>query len=64
MHTSHSTPLRIALIGAGIMGRQHVGTMKRVPDVELVAVVDPSLAAWLTKKASPPSPTPGRCSPW
>lgn len=41
MHTSHSTPLRIALIGAGVMGRQHVGTMKQVPDVELVAVVDP-----------------------
>lgn len=38
-------PLRIALIGAGVMGRQHVGTMKQVPEVELVAVVDPFNAA-------------------
>ncbi len=40
-----SPRLRVGLIGAGVMGRQHVGTMKQVPEVELVAVVDPFTSA-------------------
>lgn len=33
--------LRIALIGAGVMGRQHAEQLARNPDTELVAVSDP-----------------------
>ncbi len=32
--------LRIALLGAGLIGREHVGLLKRNPDVELVAIAD------------------------
>lgn len=35
-------PLRIALIGAGIMGRQHLHHLRQLPDAELCAIVDPS----------------------
>lgn len=33
--------LRIAIIGAGVMGRQHAEQLARNPDTELVAVCDP-----------------------
>lgn len=33
--------LRIALIGAGVMGRQHAEQLARNPDTELVAISDP-----------------------
>lgn len=34
-------PLRIALIGAGIMGRQHLHHLRQLPEAELCAIVDP-----------------------
>lgn len=41
MPTLSPPPLRVAVIGAGVMGRQHVGTMKQLPELDLVAIVDP-----------------------
>lgn len=40
-------PLRIALIGAGIMGRQHLSYLRELPHATLCAVVDPSEQARL-----------------
>ncbi len=37
-------PVRLAVIGAGVMGKRHVAAAKRVAGVELIAVVDPDLA--------------------
>lgn len=37
-------PLRIALIGAGAMGRQHQGIIAAEPDAELCAIADPGEA--------------------
>lgn len=34
-------PLRIALIGAGVMGRQHQQHLKDLPEARLCAVADP-----------------------
>lgn len=36
-----TAPLRIALIGAGAMGRQHAGYIAAEPDAVLVAIADP-----------------------
>ncbi|WP_136068548.1 Gfo/Idh/MocA family protein [Modicisalibacter radicis] len=36
-----SQPLRIALMGAGAMGRQHQATIARQPDAALCAIADP-----------------------
>ncbi|MBK5011517.1 Gfo/Idh/MocA family oxidoreductase [Pseudomonas sp. S60] len=36
-----SSPLRIALVGAGIMGRQHYQHLQHVPGAQLCAVADP-----------------------
>ncbi|WEZ86430.1 Gfo/Idh/MocA family oxidoreductase [Pseudomonas sp. NyZ480] len=36
-----NAPLRIALIGAGIMGRQHYQHLRNVPQAQLCAVADP-----------------------
>lgn len=36
-----TSPLRIALIGAGAMGRQHAGYIANEPDAQLVAIADP-----------------------
>src|ERR1700722_18092549 len=51
-------PLRLAILGAGLVGRRHIQTARSLPQVaELVAVVDPALdpsqfnlggAAWFT----------------
>ena len=38
-------PVRIAVIGAGVMGRQHVRYLQADPDCRLAAVVDPDPAA-------------------
>lgn len=35
-------PLRIALIGAGIMGRQHLSYLRELPQATLCAIVDPT----------------------
>ena len=35
-----SAPLKVAVVGTGIMGSNHVRVMGQLPDVELVAVVD------------------------
>ena len=40
-----SAPLRIAVIGAGAMGRHHARVVAESPETELVAVVDPAPAA-------------------
>ncbi|SEJ60060.1 Oxidoreductase family, NAD-binding Rossmann fold [Azotobacter beijerinckii] len=40
-----STPLRIALIGAGVMGRQHVQYIRQEAGIELVAIGDPFTSA-------------------
>lgn len=37
------TPLRVAVVGAGIMGSNHVRVIKRLPDISLIAVVDTDL---------------------
>lgn len=34
-------PLRVAVIGAGVMGRHHANVYRLLPDVELVALVEP-----------------------
>lgn len=34
-------PLRVAIVGGGVMGRQHAGTLIGMPEAKLVAVVDP-----------------------
>ncbi len=40
MTTSHSHKTRIAVIGAGVMGRNHARVLSEMPGVDLVAVVD------------------------
>ena len=37
-------PIRIAVIGAGAFGRNHIRVLSQMPDVNLVGVVDPELA--------------------
>ena len=39
-----TTPIRMAVVGAGIMGTNHARVAKLLPGVELVAVADPDLA--------------------
>ncbi|CAO3436941.1 Gfo/Idh/MocA family protein [Azospirillum doebereinerae] len=36
------SPLRIAVIGAGIIGRTHIDALSHTPDLQLAAIVDPS----------------------
>jgi myo-inositol 2-dehydrogenase / D-chiro-inositol 1-dehydrogenase len=38
-------PLRVAVVGAGRMGRAHLGALARAPSLEAVAVVEPAQAA-------------------
>ncbi|MDQ1726023.1 MAG: hypothetical protein QOK14_68, partial [Frankiaceae bacterium] len=38
-------PLRVALIGAGIIGRHHAAVMQRVDGLVLAAIVDTQAAA-------------------
>jgi UDP-N-acetyl-2-amino-2-deoxyglucuronate dehydrogenase len=40
-----TTPLRVAVVGVGMIGRLHVRAVLAHPDLELVAVVDPSPAS-------------------
>lgn len=39
------TPVRIAVIGAGLIGRKHIDYVVACPDAELVAIADPDPAA-------------------
>jgi predicted dehydrogenase len=39
------TPLRIAVVGAGIIGRKHVGWVRSDPEATIVAIADPSAEA-------------------
>jgi predicted dehydrogenase len=43
VNPSDRTPVRIAVIGAGFMGRQHVGFVQAAPEATLVGVADPAL---------------------
>ncbi len=36
------TPIRLAIVGGGVIGRRHAGAIAEVPVAELVAVVDPA----------------------
>ncbi len=40
-----SPPRRIALMGAGLIGREHAQLLSRTPDTELVAIADPAETA-------------------
>jgi len=40
-----TTPLRIAVIGAGLIGRQHIERVLKNRDCRLTAVVDPAPGA-------------------
>ena len=37
-----TSPVRIAVIGAGVIGRRHIGVVRNEPGAELVAIVDPA----------------------
>jgi myo-inositol 2-dehydrogenase/D-chiro-inositol 1-dehydrogenase len=43
--TDQLTPVRIALVGAGRMGRVQLRALKRSPSIEVAAVIEPSAAA-------------------
>jgi len=36
-----NAPLRVAVVGAGVMGRHHANVYRLLPDVELVGIVEP-----------------------
>jgi predicted dehydrogenase len=38
-------PIGVAIVGAGIIGRNHAAAIGRLPDAKVVAVVDPDIAA-------------------
>ena len=42
---SSNQPLRIALVGAGLVGQRHAKVLQQLSDAELVAIVDTSDAA-------------------
>lgn len=48
-----SKRLRIAIVGAGFIGRRHVGWVRSVPDLELVGAADPfpASATWLREQS-------------
>lgn len=43
MTASDTPPVRIGVIGAGFMGRQHIAFVERSPEAELAAVADPAM---------------------
>jgi UDP-N-acetyl-2-amino-2-deoxyglucuronate dehydrogenase len=53
--TSSAEPLTVAVAGAGIIGRNHVAAMLRVPQLRIVAVADPVTAAATGLAGSIPS---------
>jgi predicted dehydrogenase len=38
-------PVRIAVLGAGLIGQRHIEHVKNEPTAELIAIVDPSFEA-------------------
>jgi predicted dehydrogenase len=50
--TTHTSPLRIAIIGFGVFGQRHAATVRANPECMLVAVADPTEAAALAAKAA------------
>jgi predicted dehydrogenase len=52
-------PVRLAVMGAGLIGRRHVEHILAVPEAECAAVVDPTSAAaeWAAEKQLPWFPT-------
>ncbi len=40
-----SPPVKLAVLGAGLIGRRHIEHVLAQPDAELTAIVDPSPAA-------------------
>ncbi|MDE2367749.1 MAG: Gfo/Idh/MocA family oxidoreductase [Burkholderiales bacterium] len=47
-----SSPTRIAVAGAGLIGRAHIGVLQRSPDCSLSAIVDPGPAAHALAEAA------------
>ncbi|MFJ6651850.1 Gfo/Idh/MocA family protein [Microbacterium sp. NPDC091313] len=45
MHPSPHPPVRIGVVGAGFMGRQHVALIRRHPEARLVGIADPAAAS-------------------
>jgi len=44
MAASEALPVRIGVVGAGFMGRQHIDFIRAAPDAVLAGVVDPAVA--------------------
>ena len=42
--TGNPTPIRAAVIGTGFMGRVHLEALRRIPNVDAVAIAGTSLA--------------------
>ena len=40
-----TSSIRLALIGFGLIGRRHAGIIRRTPELELVAIVEPDTQA-------------------
>jgi predicted dehydrogenase len=38
------TPVRLAIVGGGVIGRRHAGAIAEVPAAELVAIADPAIS--------------------
>jgi predicted dehydrogenase len=53
--TSSYEPLTVAVVGAGIIGRNHVAAMLRIPRLRIVAVIDPVTPAATRLAESIPS---------
>lgn len=47
-HTSKTMPLRVVVIGAGLIGPRHAQSVRANPDTELVALIDPFPSAAAT----------------
>jgi predicted dehydrogenase len=51
MTSSAQTPIRLAIVGAGVMGKRHLATAKAVAGIELTAVVETDAACGEAAKA-------------
>jgi predicted dehydrogenase len=57
--TAAQAPVKLAVMGTGLIGRRHVEHILAVPEAELAAVIDPSLAGaeWAAARKLPWYPT-------